>query len=551
MGTDSSLSSDQIKRCSFATDAPANNAYQMESDSTPMDAALVVQYYDTIAFVIINSIEMASSDILGQGSVANLYIQPSSPTDVEQDSSSIELKNNSSAEQSSAMNTAAEISDTDDRHVAQLLDSSQPARTKSRDYLKPIQNASNDTPSSDFSDTDLSEKPEKVFNESGVDESSRDERDEASEIENFDISSCGEDSLEAMYYMIRKNEIIMDKTRTTSSKCGDDEKIAFPEKSTENLKSIFREVSGKMASCSMGSMNSSVDDVVLKQMSSDSDGIQFHVMTSSEVERSDQLCTQCSITDTTDDEGSNSNANAVRSDSKHDEENDSIDIGERHKMFTSSISDADSDYMPHSNGKACLLRDISTAYEHLSNSESTDLESAATRIQASARGYLTRCRLKKSDTSADKYASLPKDNSLDSYAEQRGSASESGNGNDQQITESSGASNKIRGVTEIKCDHRASLPCDNTHITIEENSMDDATNSLDNNDSSTDTAQRRLTLQRGDAMQRYSTPELESKCAHKSNESIEVPKNAANNSKASGTQFCKHFYFLKAFRYYK
>lgn len=503
-----------------------------------MDAALVVQYYDTIAFVIINSIEMATSDILGQGSIANLYSQPSSSTDVEQDSNSIELKNDTSAELSSAMHTAAEISDIGDRHVVQITESSHQVRNKSRDYLKPIQHVSNDTPSSDFSDTDLSEKPEKVFNESGVDESSRDERDEASEIENFDVSSCGEDSLEAMYYMLRKNEIIMDKSRTTSTKCGDDEKISFPEKSTENLKSIFREVSGKKASCPMGSMHSSVDDVVLKQMSSDSDGIQFHVMTNSELERSDQLCTRCSITDTTDDEGSNSNANAAQSDCKQDEENESIDIVKRHKMFTTSISDADSDYMPHSNSKACLLRDsfnISTAYEHLTNSESTDLESAATRIQASARGYLTRIRLKKSNTSADNYASLPIDNSLDSSAEQQESASESGNGNDQQITKSSITSHKVRGVTDIKCEHRVSLPCDNTHIMIEENSMDDATQSLDNNDSSTDTAQRRLTLQRGDAMQRYSTPELELKCAHKSNESIEVTKNAAKNLKQSGT----------------
>lgn len=538
-----------------------------------LDATFLAQHYDTIAFVIVNSIEAATSNLVAHNiatatasAAAAAVAAPRStkPTcNMDQDTSAIASENSALLESSSVQcstrmhTSAAETSDDNSNEQRRCLSfqivdmpkAKTSDKSKSLDYLKPIQIGCNDAPSSDFSDTDLSEKPEKVFNESGVDESSRDERDEASEIENFDLSSCGEDSLEAMYYMLRKNEIIMDKTRPSPSKCGDDEKIpAFPEKATENLANVFREVSGKKAACALDSMNSSVDDVVLKQISSDSDGIRMHAMTNSQTEQSDaMLCTQCSATDTTDDDdgsGDNANINSIQSDDKNDKD-EATDADERPHLFTASISDADSDYMPPSRGdRPRLIKDnfnVSTAFSHLSPSESTDeteslFESAATKIQASARGYLTRCRLKKTNTSADVYGSLTEDNSLDNYAVLHESISEAGN--ERQTDECEGFDVNVLGITDIKCNHRKMASNEAAHIVIDDNSMDDATLSMDNNESSTDTAQRRLTLHRGDAMQRNSTPESEQKGVQKTNDSIDVNESVTGHSKTNG----KHNY---------
>lgn len=451
-------------------------------------------------------------------------------------------------------------------------------KIKTVEYLKPIQSISHDTPSSDLSDTDLSEKQEKIlFNESGVDESSRDERDEASEIENFDLSSCGEDSLEAMYYMLRKNEIVMDKNKlikpATTIKC-EEEKIAFPEKATENLENVFREVSGKKTmTCSNGSMNSSVDDVVLKQISSDSDGLQLHVIQNSEIESCSEqkICSMnrdshCSATDTTDDEYLNpiiysveknenslnemqtveqQNANDLTlSDYKTDElELDDMVVGNiERKILASSLSEADSDYMPIAttapNAKRLTKDDfnVSTAFEHMMRTESTDesdstYESAATKIQAGARGFLTRRRLQKSSTtgtSADKYSSIGNaaiDNSLDYFAEQHELLSETNESETSTLKrllqtedtfnletmESIDESNtNIQGITEITFEQRKEHSIgESTSIIIDESYEDTLIMSPENNESGSETALRRLTLQRGIAMQRNSTPESE------------------------------------------
>lgn len=439
------------------------------------------------------------------------------------------------------------------------------------EYLKPSQ-TSNDTPSSDLSDTDTTDKAEKVYTESGVDETSRDERDEVSEIENFDLSSCGEDSLEAMYYMIRKNEIIMDRSKQPSVNNCEDEKITFPEKATDDLDAAIREVSGKKVKlCPIDSMNSSTDEIVLKKLSSDSDELQLHVIPNSEIDSSSDVKScpikeQCTANESTDDEYINpiidsmrKNENALnemhakalsvqpgRCDTQSDDQQLETDTFNEHliddmmpgnierKILASSVSEADSDYFelpPTATNR--LTKDdfnVSTAFEHMIRSDSTTeesestLESAATKIQAGARGFLTRRRIRKSSagTSAsnEKRSSIGNaaiDKSLDNLAEQQELTEETGYSesfddssplsremryNNQTID--SIDSDKVLGITEVKVEQRkddANLAGNDDdkvpEINIEGISEDNATA----------TAQRRLMLQRGDAMQSNSTPE--------------------------------------------
>lgn len=386
-------------------------------------------------------------------------------------------------------------------------------------YLKPMQNISHDTPSSDLSDTDT-EKREFISNESCIDENSRDERDDVSEIENFDLSSCGEDSLEAMYYMLRKNEIIMDKVKeTTKPKCEDD-KIMFPEKATEDLENVFREVSGKKTLCSIGSItNSSTDDVILKQLSSDSDAVQMHVLPNSEIDSSTEP-KSCAM-NTTDDE--QDKAPPIESDLKHNDSetndeqldtfvDDLVQANIERKILAYSLSEADSDEMeirPNTH----LMKDdfnVSTTLGHLrSTTEDSDsIESAATKIQAGGRGFLVRRRLGKSDV--DKHSSIGNaaiDKSLDNFMERQegnrdGDSIEiSLHTIDQTIESVDIDDDQVQGITEVKMEQKK----DPELITKSESGSDNK--EVGSDDSST--AQRRLTLQRGDAMQRNSTPDSE------------------------------------------
>lgn len=456
-------------------------------------------------------------------------------------------------------------------------------------HLKPAQ-ISHDTPSSDFSDTETNDKVEKAYTESGVDETSRDERDEVSEIENFDLSSCGEDSLEAMYYMIRKNEIIMDRSKPTpDEKCDDnDGKMQFPDAATDELSRAVREVSGKKVKlCSIDSMNSSADEVVLKKLSSDSDELQLHVIPDSEIDSSSEQKScpsksekgECNANDSTDDEfikpildSMQKNEDTVNdmhakamsvhpqcSDTQSDDQQLESDTFNEHlmddmvrgnierKIFASSVSEADSDYfeMPPSMANRLTKDDfnVSTAFEHMIRDESTTtddsestIESAATKIQAGARGFLTRRRLRKSSagTSAsnEKRASFGNaaiDKSLDNLIEQQELMEEAGYSesvdenatehrhifNDQTID--SIDSEKILGITEVKVEQRID---DSTKQTGNDNNeqQNNGKNSVNGDENVPEiniqgtsedsaTAQRRLMLQRGDAMQRNSTPE--------------------------------------------
>lgn len=454
------------------------------------------------------------------------------------------------------------------------------------DYLKPI---SNDVPSSDLSDTDTTDKAEKAYTESGVDDTSRDERDEVSEIENFDLSSCGEDSLEAMYYMIRKNEIIMDRHKqVTTQICEDEKMMVFPEKATDNLEHAVREVSGKTNKVhSIDSMNSSTDDVILKKLSSDSDEIQLHVIPNSEIDSSSsdlKSCPlkdgeQCTANESTDDEYMNPILDSMRKNDEyfnemqakaltvhpnrcnsqtddqpqqqHQTETETDTYNEHlmddmmrgtieRKILASSVSEADSDYFEVSPTTNRLTKDdfnVSTAFEHMIRTESTTddsdstFESAATKIQAGARGFLARRRLRKSSAgtsaSCEKYSSFGNaaiDKSLENLVEQHEMHEENvySESFDDSPTHSrdilndptieSIDSDYVLGITEVKVEQRKDDAI--------EAGNDDETNdvnhtkvenvpgiSIQGASEDSATAQRRLMLQRGDAMQRNDTPE--------------------------------------------
>lgn len=462
------------------------------------------------------------------------------------------------------------------------------------DYLKPMQ-SSQDAQSSDLSDTDTAttDKVEKVYTESGVDETSRDERDEVSEIENFDLSSCGEDSLEAMYYMIRKNEIIMDRQhKQANAKMCEDEKITFPEKATDDIERAVREVSGKnIKLCSIGSMNSSTDEIVLKKLSSDSDELQLHILPNSEIDsssdpKSSPLKGTCTANESTDDEYINPILDSMQKNedtvnemhakalsvqpncSDTDDQQFETDTFNEHlmddmvrgnierKILASSVSEADSDYYEQPSPGHRLTKDdfnVSTAFEHMTQTESTTdesdstIESAATKIQAGARGFLARRRIRRSSagTSASNekcssFGNAAIDKSLDNLAEQhelmdeRAYSTSFDPGISQDLSPDQ-TMDKVFGITEVKIEQRID---DAPHPTGDEE-IDEKVPSINiegiSDDSSTATAQRRLMLQRGDAMQTQSnsTPEStehQQDDKEKSNEEPNISEKSANNS---------------------
>lgn len=242
--------------------------------------------------------------------------------------------------------------------------------------------------SSDFSDTENTEKAFKL-NETDIDGSSRDERDEISEVENFDFSSCGEDSLEAMYYRIRKEEIFTDKVKAQTTDIEEipsetEDRINFPEKTTENLKEVFRQVSGKNTLQSNSSITSSGSEIVIHQISS-------------------TLVAGCDSTDV-------EKMGQSKNEDVFNEEGEEEDLfpGDTERKYKSmvidtAVSETDSDYRAHK-----LIKDdfnISTAYQHMIQADSlseTDsvLEAAAMKIQAGARGFLARSKLRKMATNA-------------------------------------------------------------------------------------------------------------------------------------------------------
>lgn len=420
-----------------------------------------------------------------------------------------------------------------------------------------------DLPSSDLSDSET-DQIEQKFNESGVDETSRDERDDISEIENFDLSSCGEDSLEAMYYIIRKNEILLDKMHKIDDDPDqaqdDDRRPIFPEKSTENLNTAIREVSGQRSIKSFLSTESS-DGVVMKQVSNENESFNDFLEKDWEEEEERSYVNPAA----TEDEYLNpilasmrQNENLLnRMHAKALSMNDAIDRDDssavdfeendtfnelpiddmrlgniQQKMLASSMSEADSDYFERNDKSQKITRDdfnISTALDHIpgsTDSEST-IESAATKIQAGAKGFYIQKRVRRSTSVPEKHSSIGNaaiDKSLDDLVRQHEQYEM-----DATFDEDSGENSDILGITEVKVEQRkAYITTDITEINESDEQYENIIVSRNFEEQQTDsmdvvvrdqfllatpqtgeysTAQRRMTLHRGDALQRNSTPE--------------------------------------------
>lgn len=501
--------------------------------------------------------------------------------------------------------------------------------------------------SSDLSGTE--EKNPEQFKESGVDETSRDELDDLSEVENFDLSSCGEDSLEAMYYSLRKNEIMVDKMHRRASeqrgaaesepdvedkKEPNEQKIPFPTKITKHLDSAMNEVLGSEKSDKINtSLGSDSDDVVvgniydvypesttnLSSTDSEVDPIQLKIESPIKInddlnddefmdpmnyamQQKDELLQRMHGTwfQETINQSNESDQYNEDLDAFPDNPNYASSATNQRKMWTTSVSEADSDYM-ESAGNRRLTKDdfnISTAFDHLTSTDSdSTIVSAATKIQAGARGFLTRRRLRRSsmgttlspDNTHCSFGNAAIDKSLEDLIEQQEIISQddaaikiqhsyrryrnkklrllneqitldaqSGDSQydmEQYSIDDGGEEDAQHGIIEIKCEKKIieqrehddkqevrstshspqglqreeeeryeNIIISNEYLE-QQQQLDDADSpKIDANDArepqkyhqlSTatgntdvlDTAQRRLTLQRGDAVQRHSTPE--------------------------------------------
>ncbi|XP_037030763.1 titin homolog isoform X2 [Bradysia coprophila] len=498
--------------------------------------------------------------------------------------------------------------------------------------------------SSDLSDTE--ENKRESMKESEVDETSRDERDDLSEVENFDLSSCGEDSLEAMYYSLRKNEIMVDRMQKQVAEqrepknidvtgvAAENLKVEFPERVTENLDVAMQQVFKSMESSSdydVGKKdeddNSSTLDLALDDSSSINDEKEIetsrHIKQTEEENLEDNEQSQSESTDSTHhandvtqshesperiinvetstmDQGQQSDSSVNSStrfimksqsvsedmmnpimfamkrkqallDQLHvrpyplqenlSEDHDAfpehllsdIDIGNiQRKIFASSVSETDSDYIePNTTGRR-LVRDdfnISTALDHLSTDSDSTIVSAATKIQAGARGFLTRRRLRRSsaggtsisfekrysfgnaaiDKSLEDLIKMQEQINLDGaalkiqqqyrrYQARKNNLKKVSPIREQTTLELSGGSSiegnegvdDIVGIREITLAQKKVDDCqDNAEENIDAHPISLNIDTVDTVEAikRTPVNQRRLTLQRGDAVQRNSRPD--------------------------------------------
>lgn len=212
----------------------------------------------------------------------------------------------------------------------------------------------------------------------------------------------------------------------------------------------------------------------------------------------------------------------------------------RQKMLASSISIADSDYYDP-NKIPAIDDDIKTALETINSSDSeSTINSAATKIQAGARGFITRRRLHSTNASTSQYASFGNaaiDKSLDDFIERQEQLKEEDEEDETEI--SSKSSKKLdsvedsidesddknfgKGVIEIKLEQKK--PEEIRKISEEISPSRRASNLL-----YADTAIRRMMLHREDAIQRNSTPS--------SDESVKSPQASTEKftEKSSSTQ---------------
>ena len=423
------------------------------------------------------------------------------------------------------------------------------------------------------------------YGESSIDDTSR---DELSEIENFDFSSCGEDSLEAMYYSLRKNEVMLDKMhkrvseQRSSAKADEvekdeniEKKSLFPEKITDNLAQVKREMFDRNQSQSVDSNTSDNDDVIIGNLAAD-DTPYFQ-----------------KIQDDDDDADEDDDMNPMTYAMKQKEaflekihgnnfdttinlsEEETFDnFSDQHitdgkksnyikrKMWASSVSETDSDYIEPTTATRRLQKDdfnISTAFDRTAVSQDSDstIVSAATKIQAGARGFLTRRRLRRPSAggmtmsmSADRHCSFGNaaiDKSLEdlieqqellsldeaatkiqkSYRKYRSQKLQLGNESSNQIENAKTLRKSFsnynddefsddedeHAIIEINLKQKMNKPEKTSprySVTTTTDSDDvhaKANNVLIDSTQLLDTAQRRLTLHRGDAVQRHSTPE--------------------------------------------
>lgn len=291
--------------------------------------------------------------------------------------------------------------------------------------------------------SDLSETDEVLVRRCGdscVDETSRDELDELSEVENVDLTSFGKDSLEAMYYRIRKDEILLDKSRkeisagklmikrknndayeehgvseqpTEMSNVEDES----PKKESKCLENVYEEhgISEQVTS-NQEEEDENIDETP-KNSEQSVNPVEFAI-------EQQKILVQKLHTSSVNYEDV---VTPLEDQEEDDQYPDSLDI--RRKMWASSVSETDSDYVDLSAHR--LTRDdfnISTAFDHLSSSESgSTIVSAATKIQAGARGFLARRRIRRSSggtsaTSIDNTCSFGNaaiDKSLEDLIEQQ------------------------------------------------------------------------------------------------------------------------------------
>lgn len=288
--------------------------------------------------------------------------------------------------------------------------------------------------------SDLSETDEVQIRRCGngdysscVDETSRDELDELSEVENVDLTSFGEDSLEAMYYRIRKDEILLDKSRKLKSA----EKIIDAKKEAYEAHGISEQPTD---------VSNLEEDSSKENNLYDQHGVSEQLTTDTSNYEEDKKCNSKPMKNLNPVEyaieqqrvlidklhhGSVNYEDVVtplEDPEEDDQYPDSLNI--RRNMWASSMSETDSDYVDMSAHR--LTRDdfnISTALDHMSSSESgSTIVSAATKIQAGARGFLTRRRIRRSSGDGTSAASVDKtcsfgnaaiDKSLDDLIEQQ------------------------------------------------------------------------------------------------------------------------------------
>ncbi|CAD7084177.1 unnamed protein product [Hermetia illucens] len=423
-----------------------------------------------------------------------------------------------------------------------------------------------------------------------------------SDVENMDISMYGEDSLEAMYYSLKKHEMLLDKMHKQASVC----KSASSER--PKLDATVENVSEGTSSTSDTSQeeNSQIKDADKKPANEDKsqendtqkstpdlDNKVASVEENSELtveiapvkerrlSRNDSYYEAClsrpitsaSISPRTKAELDSENPIELsRKRTEHfikqlhtpsTDKNISIDVDEttndeiRRNMLAYSMSEADSDYCEPGERTNALFNDfnISTAFE---TTPSTDTDStiisAVTKIQAGARGFLTRRRLRRASVATTSFPERKPSFGNDAIGEsledfigeedaakriqksfrryrnrktRQSAPSLRNNVTEESSSKSSNSSDeKVMKIIDVKLEHKPSAPKGNQEegkinesdqrndlgkiesreTTLSEEKKQEPGMSLDG----LNLAARRMTLQRGDAVQSNSTGEDES-----------------------------------------